>query len=108
MPYLSSARADEKYNGEERDLYSSNKIESNSVGWFVKRDLMSARLASSLDNGSIVSLGGWIYQVEETATGSASATADLGVDGLIPFGVIHPQQLSSTCLLYTSPSPRDS
>ena len=53
--------------------------------WYNDRDATSAAAAVSQGNGSIVSLGGFFYKVDTSATGTASATHDLGVDGLVVF-----------------------
>jgi len=50
----------------------------------------AAKLAAQA-NGTIGMLGGLFYEVDNTATGTASATHFLGVDGLIPAGVVTPQ-----------------
>lgn len=54
------------------------------------RNAQAAAMAASLPDGSIVLLAGLPYEVDSSATGSASATNDLGVNGLVPFGVEQP------------------
>lgn len=48
----------------------------------------AAKLAAN-GNGTIGWLGGLQYLVDSTATGSGSATNDLGVNGLVPFGEVY-------------------
>lgn len=52
------------------------------------RDATNAAIAAALSNGTIVWLGGFAYRVDSTATGNASATNDLSVDGLVPHGQV--------------------
>ena len=67
-------------------------LENCCVGWFRFRDRPSAELASLEASGSVVYLEGHAYKVDPSATGVYSVTNDLGVDGLVPFGVAHPLQ----------------
>lgn len=53
-----------------------------------ERNAANAAALSSQTDGAIVSMGGLSYQVDRTATGVNSATYDLNVDGLIPYGPI--------------------
>jgi hypothetical protein len=46
----------------------------------------AAAIASLLADGEVGMLGGLLYEKDSTATGAASCTNDLGVDGLIPSG----------------------
>ena len=55
------------------------------------RDATNAAIAAALADGVIVQLGGLRYEVDSTATGTASATNDLSVDGLIPHGDWRPE-----------------
>jgi len=57
-------------------------------GSWPARTTASAAALVGLGNGAIGSLGGLRYQVDTTATGTASATNDLGVDGLVPYGKV--------------------
>lgn len=58
--------------------------------WFQNRDVATAAQLTLLADGSVGVMNGRAYLVDSTATGTASATNDLGVDGLIPFGGIDP------------------
>jgi len=58
--------------------------------WFQNRDFSAAQQAALLTNGSIAVLNGRAYKVDSSATGSASATNDLGVNGLVPYGIPTP------------------
>lgn len=60
---------------------------SEVAAWFHTRDVTSAMQAALLADGSIVSLHGLLHKVDSTVTGIASATSDLGVDGLTALGV---------------------
>lgn len=64
--------------------YDPNITVSEVASWFKIRDAAQSALAASLADGSIVSIAGLFYEVDSTATGAASATNDLGVDGLKP------------------------
>lgn len=55
---------------------------------FAERLALNASAAASLADGKIAVIAGLSYLVDSTATGTASATYDLGVDGLRPSGVI--------------------
>lgn len=50
------------------------------------RNSTNAKIAASLSDGTAVMLGEFVYKVESSAKGAASASNDLGVDGLVPFG----------------------
>jgi len=65
-----------------------------SVGAFVRntvyyasRTASVAKIAAAKDDGSIVNIAGQSYRVDSTATGNASATNDLSINGLVPHGV---------------------
>lgn len=60
------------------------------------RDAATAAIVAANTNGSVVELSGLSYEVDSTKTGSNSATNDLGVDGLIPFGTVTPQHFGTT------------
>lgn len=60
------------------------------------RSLSAATFASSMPNGTIFTMGGRQYQVDSTAVGSLSATDDLGVAGLVPFGAPTPYHFGAT------------
>lgn len=51
------------------------------------RNAEYAEEAADLADGTLVELAGVKYEVDSTKTGDQSATNDLGVDGLKPFGV---------------------
>lgn len=52
------------------------------------RNAVSAAAAVANNvNGQVIRMDGLAYVLDNTATGADSATNDLGVDGLIPFGV---------------------
>ncbi|WP_457645331.1 hypothetical protein [Profundibacter sp.] len=55
------------------------------------RDATSAALLAAQPAGSIVTMGGVQFATDPAATGSASATSDLAVDGLVPHGHVTPQ-----------------
>lgn len=64
--------------------------------WFQARDAISAAQAASLADGSVVALNGRAYVVDSSATGTGSATNDLGVNGLVPFGgTVEPQHFGA-------------
>ena len=52
------------------------------------RNAANAAKLAAQPNGTIGWLGGLQYQVDSSATGTSSATNDLGVDGLVPFGKV--------------------
>lgn len=64
---------------------STSLVVSEVDAWFQNRDVSAATQASLLTDGSVVSLSGLLYVVDSNAVGSASATNDLGVNGLAPF-----------------------
>jgi hypothetical protein len=55
------------------------------------RNVANATRVAALANGTVVQLGGLRYEVDSTATGTASATNDLSVNGLVPFGDWRPE-----------------
>jgi len=55
---------------------------------YATRDAASAASLAAQPAGSIVTLAGLKYITDPAATGTASATYDLGVDGLRPYGEI--------------------
>lgn len=57
--------------------------------FFAVRDVTSVLAAVSLGSGSIVSIAGLLYIVNDLAVGAMSATNDLDVDGLEPFGTAY-------------------
>tara|TARA_R110000751_G_scaffold233328_1_gene334187 strand:+ start:12424 stop:14565 length:2142 start_codon:yes stop_codon:yes gene_type:complete len=65
-------------------------IQAESRARRVRNAANAARLVASMEDGDFDFLGNEIYQKDSTATGSASCTEDLGVDGLIPGGAITP------------------
>lgn len=59
------------------------------------RDATNAATAAALTNGTIVTLSGLQYKVDSSATGVGSATNDLSVDGLVPFGTVYPEHFGA-------------
>ncbi|MEQ5872801.1 hypothetical protein J4E08_23405 [Sagittula sp. NFXS13] len=55
-----------------------------------RRSERSAAAAASNPDGTIVVMDGLSYAVDHAAIGSESATGDLGIDGLRPFGRVRP------------------
>lgn len=53
---------------------------------FQGRNALTAAAAAALDDGSVVSIDGYLYRVDSSATGSASVANDLGVNGLTHHG----------------------
>ncbi|WGW04478.1 hypothetical protein [Tropicibacter oceani] len=53
-----------------------------------KRSPQAAGSAATNPDGKIVEMDGLQYQVDQNATGAASATQDIGIDGLKPFGKV--------------------
>lgn len=58
--------------------------------WFQNRDVTAATQAALLTDGSVVSMNGISYKVDSTAVGDDSATNDIGVNGLVPHGLVYP------------------
>jgi len=52
-------------------------------GFYTARNADNAQAAAALADGLVIGMGGRTYRVDSSATGTASATADLGVDGLV-------------------------
>jgi hypothetical protein len=59
---------------------------STTSGLSITRDATEAALAAAEPGGSIWIMAGLPYRADSTKTGAASATSDLGVDGLVPAG----------------------
>lgn len=60
-----------------------------------RRTATAAQVAAALPDGSVTVLDGFQYKTDSTATGTGSATNDLGVDGLAPFGTPVPQHFGA-------------
>ena len=60
------------------------------------RDATNAALAAAYSDGTIVLMDGLFYEVDSSATGTASATNDLSVDGLVPFDNFHVEHFGIT------------
>lgn len=58
---------------------------------YQRRDLSTARKVAGLPDGYLATMAGIWYLSDSSATGSNSATNDLGVDGVRPYGVAHPE-----------------
>ncbi len=54
---------------------------------FKARDANAATIAAGKSDGTVVEINGLKYRVDSSATGTASATNDLGVNGLVPDGI---------------------
>jgi len=78
-----------KVNNMTTELYTAlgdgSSIQFNT---YTIRNSINAAAAAALDNGTVVTIDSLLYLVDNTATGSDSATNDLSVDGLLPFGDI--------------------
>lgn len=59
---------------------------TSTPGLSIARNASEAALAATEPNGTKWFLGGLLYRVDSAKTGTASATNDLGVDGLVPAG----------------------
>lgn len=59
------------------------------------RNADNSKALAAKPNGTIGWMHGLQYEVDSTATGSASATNDLGVPGLVPFGTVYPEHFGS-------------
>lgn len=59
--------------------------------WFQERDAATALQAAASPDGTIVAMAALLYLVDSAATGVNSATNDLGVNGLVPFGDVYPE-----------------
>jgi len=68
-------------------------------GWAAElnlpRDAASATALAAKGNGTIGTLGGYLYEVDSSAASTGSATNDLSVDGLIPHGPVYPQHFGA-------------
>jgi len=60
------------------------------------RNALTATVAAGLSDGSVVMLAGLLYEVDSSATGAGSATNDLSVDGLRPFGRVFIEHFGET------------
>jgi len=58
---------------------------------FTKRTKENAIAAASLMDGEILSIAGLNYQRDSSKSGEKSASFDLGVDGLAPYGIATPE-----------------
>ena len=54
------------------------------------RSSKAAEVAANLPDGSVVWLDGLPYSVDSGAVAGGSATSDLGIDGLVPYGSVRP------------------
>ncbi|MEQ5870254.1 SGNH/GDSL hydrolase family protein [Sagittula sp. NFXS13] len=79
--------------------FASNwiKVADASGGFnFTTRDAATAAALAGFPDGSIGLIGGLAYRADSTATGAASATADLLVDGLVPDGFVRDRHFGAT------------
>lgn len=58
---------------------------------FALRNEANAARAAGYEDGTVVQIAGLEYIVDSTAAGAASATDDLGVDGLVPLLTVTPE-----------------
>lgn len=65
---------------------SSQWFKLENLTKFNSRNATNAAILASNSDGTVGVLGGLFYKVDSSATGTDSATNDLGVDGLVPFG----------------------
>ena len=63
---------------------------------YATRDAFSCTRATENPDGKLVQIAGLVYQVNSSSTGASSATNDLGVDGLKPYGTIQPGHFGFT------------
>lgn len=61
-------------------------LSSDSVVFPKRTAAFAAAMASALTNGQVGFMEGLAYEKDSTATGTASATNDLSVNGLVPYG----------------------
>lgn len=57
-------------------------VATTGTPWYASRDAITLAAASTLGDGAVVMIEGELYEVDSTATGTASAGYDAGVSGL--------------------------